>query len=155
MEASHTADAVHQQLAQIQGVPPPPPPCKTSALVRAMVGVVSATFGTTSGFALYNFTLVSRRHQVLLPSNFGILVLLAQMGGGGIVTVKAVIMGSVVTAGRVMPCGHIGALIPVKKVIQCIVAYKPLIPALLVKDARGSRITNSTYGIVPCKNEGC
>ena len=40
------------------GTKPPPPnlPCESNALVRASGGVVSATFGTVSYWALYNFT---------------------------------------------------------------------------------------------------
>ena len=33
---------------------PPPPPCESNALVRATVGVASATLGTMSYFATYN-----------------------------------------------------------------------------------------------------
>ena len=59
------------------------PHCESNALIRATVGVVSATFGTVSYFALSKYAPMSEQRQVLFPSNFGTLVLLSQFGGGG------------------------------------------------------------------------
>ena len=45
----------------------PPPHCESNALVRATVGVVSATFGPMSYFALYQHPPLSEQQSVLSP----------------------------------------------------------------------------------------
>ena len=58
--------------------------CKSNAVVRATVGVVSATH-IMSHFALEKSTPpLSAQHRVLFPSYFGTLVLLSQGGGGDV-----------------------------------------------------------------------
>ena len=55
------------------------PPCESNNLVRVPV---SATFGTMSYFAVYEYPPLSEQQWVLFPSNFGISVLLSQGRGG-------------------------------------------------------------------------
>ena len=58
----------------------PPRPCESNVLVRATVGVVSATFGIMSYFTFYRYAPMSEQRLVLFPSNFGTLVLLSHGG---------------------------------------------------------------------------
>ena len=59
-------------------------PRESSARVRATVGVVSATFGTVSYFALYSFHPPCQSNsRCLFPASLGTLLLLSHGGWGG------------------------------------------------------------------------
>ena len=48
----------------------PTPPCESNALVRATVGAVSATFGTTSYFVLYKYHPLLEQQYVFVSVKF-------------------------------------------------------------------------------------
>ena len=64
--------------------PPPPPQCENDALVRTTVGIVSATSGAMSDFALHKkqYIPLSEQHSVSSPSKSAASVLFLQRGGG-------------------------------------------------------------------------
>ena len=67
----------------LQAPTTPPPSARATPHVRATANVVTAPFGTVSYFALHKYAPFLRATVGVVSVNFGILVLLSELGGGG------------------------------------------------------------------------